>query len=222
MNYDWDFSVLTPYFPALGRGIWVTIELSVISSIVGTFFGVLLGMLFRVKPLDRLLLPLNDMIRAVPVLVLIFFIYYFPYLDIMGCQPPSAYMCALAALTLGQAVYTADIVRAAVDGVSKGSIMGARSVGLRENEIWWYIVLPDIFRQILPTLIGFFIGNIRLSSLASVIGCEDVVFVARTAIAQRFRSMEAWVLVGFIYIALVLPLAWAARKIENSEWLKRR
>lgn len=222
MNYDWNFGVLLPYLPALARGTWVTIELSVISSLLGTIVGVMLGILYKLKPLDRLLIPINDIVRAVPPLVLIFFIYYFPYLDIFGLQPPSTFDCAAAALTLAMAVYTADIVRAAVDGVSHGSIMGARSLGLREKEIWQYIILPDIFRQILPSLMAFYIGNVRLSSLASVIGCEDVVFVARQAISQRFRSLEAWTIVAGIYILLVLPLTWAARRLEQSQWLKRR
>jgi len=222
MNYDWDFSVLTPYLPALARGTWVTIELSVISSLLGTLLGVVLGIVYRLKPLDRVLLPINDILRAIPLLVLIFFIYYFPYTDIFGIPAPSAFVCAVTALTVAMAVYTADIVRAAVDGVSQGSIMGARSLGLQEKEIWRYIVLPDIFRQIIPSLMAFFIGNVRLSSLASVIGCEDVVFVARQAISQRFRSLEAWTIVALIYIVLVLPLSWAARRLENSKWLKRR
>jgi His/Glu/Gln/Arg/opine family amino acid ABC transporter permease subunit len=222
MNYDWDFSVLTPYIPALQRGVLITIELSVIGSLLGTIVGFALGILYRLKPLDRLLLPLNDALRAIPLLVLIFFIYYFPYTEILGIAAPSAFACALIALAVAQAVYTADIVRAAVDGVSKGSIMGARSLGLQEKEIWWHIILPDIFRQILPSLIGFFIGTVRLSSLSSVIGCEDVVFVARSAISQRFRSLEAWIVVSLIYIALVLPLAWVSRYIEKSKWLKRR
>jgi His/Glu/Gln/Arg/opine family amino acid ABC transporter permease subunit len=222
MNYDWDFSVFLPYIPALARGALVTIELSVISSIIGTLLGVALGIVYRLKPIDRVLLPINDILRAVPLLVLIFFVYYFPYTELLGVPAPSAFVCATVALTIAQAVYTADIVRAAVDGVSQGSILGARSVGLRENEIWRYIILPDIFRQIAPSLVAFYIGNIRMSSLASVIGCEDVVFVARTAISQRFRSLEAWTIVAVIYVILVLPLTIAARKLESSEWLKRR
>ena len=222
MNYDWNFSVLWPYLPALARGAWVTVQLSFISSLLGTIFGVALGIVYRIKPLNRLLLPLNDIVRAVPPLVLIFFIYYFPYVDILGCQAPQAFDCAAAAMTIAMAVYTADIVRASVDGVSQGSIMGARSLGLRERDVWQYIILPDIFRQILPSLMAFYIGNVRLSSFASVIGCEDVVFVARQAIAQRFRSLEAWTIVAAIYIVLVLPLTWAARRLEQSKWLKRR
>jgi His/Glu/Gln/Arg/opine family amino acid ABC transporter permease subunit len=221
MGYDWNFSVFSQYLPAFISGTWVTVQLSVLSCLVGTIIGFVLGPVLRLKIIGSIFLTLNDMLRALPTLVLIFFFYYFPYRD-FGCAAPSAFVCACAALTLSQAAYTADIVRAAVDGVSQSSIMGARSVGLKEITIWQYIILPDIFRQVLPSLIAFFIGIVRLSSLASVIGCEDVVFVARITIGQKFRSLEAWIIVAAIYIVLVLPLTWFARRLERAEWLKRR
>ncbi len=71
-------------------------------------------------------------------------------------------------------------------------------------------------------MLAFYIGNLKLSSLAAVIGCAEVVFVARVAVSQTYRSIEAWLLIGAIYIVLVLPLAWAARALEKSAWLKRR
>lgn len=222
MGYDWNFSVFLPYVPAFISGTWITVQLSVLSSLFGTVLGFLLGAIYRLKPLDHILLPINDMLRAIPPLVVIFFFYYFPYVEVFGCKPPSTFFCACTALALIQAVFTADLVRAAVDGVPKGAIMGARSVGLRESTIWWHIAIPDICRQMFPGLMAFFIGNVRLSSLASVIGCEDVVFVARLTIGQKFRSLEAWIIVAVIYIALVLPLTWLARKLERSKWLKRR
>lgn len=222
MNYDWDFAAFYPYRWALLRGVWVTIELSFVSSLIGTIVGFPLGILYRLKPLDRALLLVNDAIRAVPPLVLIFFFYYFPYQQIVGVKPPSEFVCAAAALTLAQAVYVADIVRAAVAGVAKGPILGARSLGLTEVAVWRHIILPDVFRQVSPSLVAFVIGNVRLSSLASVIGCQDVVFVAKVAISQRFRSLEAWIIVAAVYVVLVLPLTLLSRRLEASEWLKRR
>ena len=222
MSYDWDFSAFWPYRYALLRGVWVTIEISVISTVIGTIIGVALGALFRVVPFKRTIFFLNDVLRAIPLLVLLFFFYYFPYKQIFGIFPLSAFACTILAMSLSQAVFTADLVRAAVDGVSKKTILGARSLGLRESAIWQHVILPDVLRQTLPSLIAFFIGIVKLSSLASVIGCEDVVFVAKIAIGQQFRSLEAWTLVAVIYIILVVPLTMFARRFEESKWLKRR
>ncbi len=222
MGYDWDFRLFAPYLHAFLRGLWVTIELSVISSVVGTVLGFVLAPALRMRYLGPVLSVLNDAVRAVPVLVLMLFFYYFPYVQVLGIEPPSAFAAAAAALTLAQINFTAEIVRGAIDGVSQKTILGARSLGLKEVTIWRYVMIPDVIRQVLPTLVAFYIGNIKLSSLASVIGGEDVVFVARLAVSQTFRSLEAWVIVAAIYIGLVLPLTIFARRLERSEWLLRR
>ena len=222
MSYDWDFTVFAPYRAALLRGIWVTILISVESAVVGTLAGLALGSLFRIVPFQKVFLFLNDIVRAIPMLVWLFFFFFFPYQQFFGIQPLSAFSCAVLALALSQAAFTADLVYSAVNGVSQRSVLGARSLGLRDSVIWWHIILPDIIRQILPTLIAFWIGILKLSNLASVIGCEDVVFVAKVASGQRFRSLEAWTLVALIYVILVLPLTIIARRFEKSEWLKRR
>jgi len=222
MNYDWNFEIFAPYKWALLGGLWVTIQLTIYSSVLGTLIGVPLGAFLRFKPLKFLSLPFNDIFRAIPLLVLIYLFYYFPYKDILGISPPSEFICALLALTLSQAVFTADIVRAAVDGVSDKTIMAAKSLGFKDKQVWRYVVIPDILRQTLPTLIAFYIGNLKLSSLASVIAAPDILYVAKTAGGQSFRSLEAWILVAVIYIILVVPLSYLARKLEQSKWLQRR
>lgn len=222
MGYDWNFSVFAGYASAFWRGLLVTIELSVISSVAGTLLGIALAVPMRARYVGSPLRIANDFLRAIPLLVLLFFFYYFPYRDLLGISPPSPFFSAACALTLAQANFTAEVVRAAIDGVSQKTILGARSLGLQERTIWLYIVFPDVLRQTLPTLISFYIGNVKLSSLASVIGAEDVVYIARMAVSQTFRSMEAWVVVGAIYAALVVPFTFAARKFEESEWMRRR
>lgn len=222
MGYDWDFSALWPYAGALARGTLVTVELSALSFLIGSIAGVALGAAYRLIPFAKAGLFLNDAIRAIPLLVLLFFFYYFPYAQAFGIRPPSAFVCTVLAMSLSQAVFTADLVRAAVDGVPSRAILGARALGLREATIWKYIILPDIIRQILPSLMAFYIGIVRLTSLAAVIGCEEVVFVARVAVSQRYRSLEAWTLVALIYIILIVPQMALARRLERSEWLKRR
>ncbi len=224
MSYDWNFSIFAPYWPAFLRGIWLTIEISVVSAFGGTLAGIALGALYRVIPLrlHKPALIFNDVLRAIPLLVLLFFFFFFPYQDYLGIKPPSPVICSILALGISQAVFTADLVYAAVERVSQRTIQGARSLGLQETAIWRYIILPDIIRQILPTLIAFWIGILKLSNLASVIGVQEVVFVAQVASAQEFRSLEAWVIVAVIYVILVLPLTLTAREFEKSEWLKRR
>lgn len=222
MGYDWNFSVFIPYLGAFARAAGVTLALSVISSFAGTCLGLGLGLALRIRPVSWILLPLNDAIRAIPMLVLMLFVYYFPYGTVFGISALSGFAAAALALTIAQTVFTADLVRAAVDGVPRSSVIGARALGLSRRDILRFIVIPDLIRQLLPPLVAFYIGNIKLSSLASVIGCHELVFVSRVAISQTYRSAEAWVLVAIVYMVFVLPLGWCARAMERSEWLRRR
>lgn len=222
MSYDWNFQVFIPYASALGRGVVVSIELTVISSAVGTAVGAALALPLRWPIIGPLLGAVNDAFRAVPLIVLLLMFYYFPVDQLFGLPPPTAFWAAAAALTLAQVNFTAEVVRTAIDGVPRDLVMSARALGLRERAIWIYVIAPNVVRQTLPTLIAFYIGNLKLSSLASIIGAEDVVYVARLAVSQTFRSLEAWVLVAAVYVILVLPCTMLARSIEQSRWMARR
>ena len=221
-TYDWDFSFLLNYKDAFIDGVFVTLYISFSAFIIGTLLGILIGIALNYIPLKKFFLLSNDAIRAIPMLVMIFFVYYFPFKNIFGIQPPNALYSSIIAMSITQASYTADIVRSALLNVSKKTIMGAKALGYKEKTILRYIMIPDILRQILPAEIAFFIGIIRLSSLASVIGASEIVFVARTSISQNFRSLEAWIVVAIIYIILVLPITYFTRQFENSKWLKRK
>lgn len=222
MNYDWDWSFLYPYRHDLLKGIWVTIQISVISSLLGTVAGFALGGLLRALPFRQALLFLNDVVRAIPLLVLLFFFYFFPTEALFGAEALSPFLATIMAMSLSQAAFTADLVFHAVDRVNRQTVESAESLGLKPATIWRIVILPDIVRQILPALIAFWIGIVKLSSLASVIGCHDVVYVASAAGAQRYRSLEVWVLAMVVYIILVIPLSLGARRIEKLQWIQRR
>jgi polar amino acid transport system permease protein len=216
-----DFSFLWPFAGAFLRGVVVTIEISLWSFVLGTLAGIGVGVGLLYAPLRAVFLLLNDAVRALPPLVLIFFAYFFPYTD-FGVSPPSAVWATIMALGISQAAYTADLVYHAQRNVSPRVIEGGLALALSNADIYRYLVLPDIFRQMMPAQMAFFIGIVRLSSLGAVIGAEDVVYVARIGIAQSFRSIEAWIAVGLIYIAMVVPLTYLFRRVEESKWIRRR
>lgn len=222
MTYEWDFSVLFPYRDAFLRGLVVTCLISLVSFLAGTVVGIPAGFALFYMPMRRVLMVLNDAIRAVPPLVLIFLVYYFPVQTMFGLRPPSGEGAAMLALAVAQAAYTADLVRGAIGNVSKPTVQGALALGLSTPTIWRYIVLPDIARQILPAQMAFLIGTIRLSSLASVVGAQEVVYTARVITAQTFRSLEGWIAVAALYVAIVVPLTVLSRRFEESKWLLRR
>ena len=222
MNYDWDFSILEPYIGALLRGTLLTLWIAVVSCLLGTIFGFLQGYILAKLPAQRLFLVLNDACRSVPMIVLLFAAFYFPYQQMFGIKPLSAVNCAILALSFSQAVFTADLVRSANMAVSKDLILAGEAIGLSQMQIAIHLRLPSVFREILPALIGYWIGTLKLSSLASIIGAQDVVYVAKVAVSQQFRSLEAWIAVGTIYIVIITPLTALLRRFENSPWITNR
>lgn len=221
-GYDWDFSVLAPYTSALVSGALVTLALSTLSFVIGTLLGTVAGAAFRRAPGAGVLFFMNDCIRAVPVLVLLFIVYYFPTSTVIGGMALSPFWASVSAFSIAQAAYTADLVRSAIDRVPKAVLLAGHAIGLERIALWRFVVIPDVVRQTAPAQLAFFIGIVRLSSIASVIGCQDVVYVSRVISSQTFRSLEPWLLVAGIYIVIVVPLTLISRRLEGSRWLMRR
>jgi glutamine transport system permease protein len=221
-GYDWNFSVLAPYWNAFLRGTVLTIGLSAISFVTGTVIGTSAGAIIRPTSAGRVFYLLNDLVRALPPLVLLFLVYFFPTQQVLGITSPSAFWSSVVAFSIAQAAYSADLTRAAINQVPQNSVLAGLSIGLTQSDLWRYVILPDLSRQMLPAQIAFFIGIVRLSNLASVIGCQEVVFVARQVSSQAFRSFEPWLVVAGIYIVLVVPMTVALRELERSRWLQRR
>lgn len=220
--YDWNFSVLLPFAGAFLRGTGITILLSLLSFFAGTILGTVLGAALRSATGSGWYFLINDCVRAVPPLVLLFMVYYFPTTALLGLPSLSPFWASVIAFTIAQAAYSADLTRSAINQVPRNVIDGGLAIGLRTRDLWRFVLVPDILRQMLPAQIAFFIGIVRLSNLAAVIGCPDVVFVGRIVSSQAYRSLEPWVLIAVIYIVLVVPLTVLLRELERSPWLRRR
>ncbi|MBU2503420.1 ABC transporter permease subunit [bacterium] len=221
-GYDWDFSFLTPYIGALARGVCVTIWIACASFVVGTVIGTLASAFLPRTKFGNAMLLINDAVRAVPILVLLFMVYYFPWKMAFGIKPLGPIVASIVAFTIAQAAYTVDLAVGALRGLPTRAWETGASLGLSSTEIWRKVLAPSVIRLMLPAQMAFFIGIIRLTSITSVIGAPDVVFVAQTTGNQSYRAIEAWLVVGLIYILLVTPVTVLARRLDQSDWVKRR
>ncbi len=214
MNYDWNFSRLIPYGKAFFSGTLTTISLTVIVIIAGTIIGIMLGLLMRNRFLRWVLYPIIDVIRALPPIVLILFMYYLLTQQVIGTTIQAYWVCTIA-MSLNLSAFTSDLVRAAINNVPQNATDAGRALGMSQRQLTRYIVLPHVLRTILPAMTVLYIGMLKMSSLASVINVREVVYAAQTVIATISRSLEAWIIVALIYIALVIPAAHFARKLES-------
>ena len=213
--YDWDFSILRPYLPALRHGLLVTVQLSGLAIVLGTVIGFVLGFLLRVRlvPVRWPLLIAVDVVRSIPVLVLLLIGNYF-LPDWVGDPDLSAFTIAAVVLTLNLSVFVGDVVRGALNHIPIGEIEAARAVGLTEYTITARFVLPRLVRLVLPTLTLLYIATIKNSALASLIAVTDIAHVANLISSTRYRTLEAFAAMTALYLALILPLTLLSRWLE--------
>jgi len=197
----------------LVRGLITTLELSVYSSIVGLFIGLLAG-LGRISgnPMIKGLSTIYvELIRGTPLLVQIF-IFYFFLGTVLKFGRVSAAMLALSVFV---GAYIAEIVRAGIQSIHPGQMEAARSLGMNYGQAMLYIVLPQAFKRILPPLAGQFISLIKDSSLVSIIAITDLSKAGREIITSTFMVFEIWFTVAAMYLLLTFPLSMLVRYIER-------
>lgn len=175
-------------------------------------------MLLRERLFRVFLYPLVDVIRAIPPLVLILFMYYLLTKQVIGTTVTGFWVCSLA-LGLNLAAFTADIVRAAIDSVPVSAMEAGSALGMSRQQLTRHVVFPHVFREVIPGMTVLYVGMLKLSSLASIINVREVVYTAQTVISEISRSLEAWTIVAAIYVVLVVPATYAARSVEK--WAHR-
>lgn len=168
----------------------------------------------RERVVRLVLHPIIDVFRALPPLVLLLFMYFLLTRQIVGVAVPAFWVCSIG-MSLNLAAFTADLVRAAIEGVPRELTEAAAALGMSRRQATRHLVLPYVMRQILPGLTILYIGMLKMTSLASVINVREVVYTAQTVIADVSRSLEAWAIVAMIYLVLVLPVTYIARRVER-------
>lgn len=217
VDYDWQFSRIMQYWPAFQNGIELTIYLSMATIIFSTVIGVGIGILMARSAVARLfLLPVVDTLKSLPPLVVVLFGYYFYTDRVIGVTLP-AFWAFVFSLGFNVAAFIADLTRASLGNVPTEFVDTARSLGLSHRAVIRFVVAPWALRELLPPLSYLYIEAIKLTSLASIIAVEEVVYVAETVISETTRSLEAWVIVSVIYLVMIMPATIMVRRIEKRQ-----
>lgn len=193
------------YFGPLMTGLWTTIWLSAISSVMALFIGLCTG-LARISKnyvVSMLAAIYIEIIRGTPLLVQIFIAYFF----IGTVFNLSRNVAGIGALALFAGAYVAEIVRAGIQSIPRGQMEAARSLGMTVPQAMMDIILPQAFKRILPPLSGQFISLIKDSSLVSVIAITDLTKSGREIITSTFATFEVWLVVAAMYLIVTSVLS---------------
>jgi polar amino acid transport system permease protein len=198
-------------------GLALTLVLASLGLLLGLPLGVLLG-IARVSPYAWLRLPVTALVfivRGTPLLMVVFWAYFF--LPSVTGVKTDQFFTMLIALVVFDAVYLAEIVRAGIQGVPKGQVEAARSLGLGYWRTMRTVVLPQATRAMLPSLVNQFVSTIKETSLGYIIGLNEVSFITTQINTQVFtRPAELYAILGLTYFILCFGLS------RFAYWLERR
>lgn len=212
-------SVIIAAFPTLLTGVLVTLQLTIISVVVGLVGGSLIGIirLSPILPVRWLARAYVDFFRGTPMLVQIFMIYFgIPALaqELGFTFTFDRLVAGVIALSLNSAAYIAETVRAGIQSIEPGQAEAAQSLGLSSVQTMSYVIFPQAFRRMIPPLGNEFISLLKDTSLVAVIGVEEVFRKAQLIVAENYRSFELYAAVAIVYLCLTLLSSQAFSRLE--------
>ena len=221
-DYTWGWYVVNPWHPKgasnlrfLLAGLWATVSISLCAIALSVVLGLLLAVAGMVRnPLAR---AINrgyvEVFRAIPLLVLLLWVYYgLPVL--LGLQF-GVFVAGVLTLAMSDAAFEAEVFRAGIQSVPRGQLEAADALGLTWAQRFRLVVMPQAIRSILPALGNQFVYVMKMSSLVSVIGYQELTRRANELNVSEYRPLEIYTLLVFEYLALILVVSWGVRRLER-------
>lgn len=211
---EWLFFIVD-IIPDLLGGLAITIQISVVSFILGLALAVMLAPIRVFAPplVSLAARSYVEMFRGTPLLVQLLLIYF--GLPSIGVKL-DAYTACILAIGLNSAAYQAEILRGAMKAIPETQFLAAESLGMSTSQAYRYVVLPQALRVAIPALVNEFVTLIKESSLASVIGVVELTRRGEYLVAYTFRALEVYIAVALIYFAVCTMASQATRVLEKK------
>ena len=222
-DYQWGWNIIDPSnvdgltnLKFLISGITITIYISVISIILAMIIGLVVALpsLSNNKFLSYFNIAYVEIVRAIPLLVLILWIYY--GLPIMTGISFSPFVSGIIALTISESAFQAEIFRAGINSINKGQYEVASSLGMNFWKKMRLVILPQAIKVVLPALGNQFVYVLKMSSLVSIIGIADLTRKANELVVSTYRPLEIYTFLILEYLILILIVSYFVRKLEKK------
>ncbi|WP_320169987.1 amino acid ABC transporter permease [Maridesulfovibrio sp.] len=194
-------------------GIVVTFEVTICSIlgalVIGLFTG--LGRISRNSFINLIASTYVEVVRGIPLLVQLFYIYY-----AMGrvLQVPDM-LSAIIAMSVCYGAYMGEVFRAGIESIDDGQTEAARSLGFDRRQTMFLVILPQAWRTILPPVGNEFIALLKDSSLVSILAVADILRRGREFAAESFQYFETYTMIALIYLVITLILSKAVSNMEE-------
>ncbi|MEK9746079.1 MAG: amino acid ABC transporter permease [Pelagibacteraceae bacterium] len=197
-------------------GLTTTIYISVVSIIISMILGMLVALpsLSKNKFLSYLNITYVEIVRAIPLLVLILWVYY--GLPIMTGISFSPFVSGIIALSISESAFQAEIFRAGINSIKKAQWEAGSSLGLSFLNKLRFVIMPQAIKNILPAIGNQFVYVLKMSSLVSIIGIGDLTRKANELVVTTYRPLEIYTFLIFEYLILILIVSYFVRKLEKK------
>ena len=218
---NWGWYVVNPSTPAGQRnlmflldGLYYTIALSVTAILISIILGLLVALpgLASQRPARVVNRVYVELVRAVPILVLILWVYY--GLPQVADISISVFWAGVLALAISDSAFQAEIFRAGIQSIDRGQHEAAHSISLSYVDKMRYVILPQAIKRILPALGNQLVYMLKMSSLVSVIGMEELTRRANELVVTEYRPLEIYTVLVLEYLVLILVVSAAVRWFE--------
>jgi polar amino acid transport system permease protein len=202
------------FLPILLQGVWLTVLVTLGSLILSTILG-LLWALMRVsgiRVLSGLSAGLINVIRGIPIIVLLFYLYF--VMPDFGVAM-TALQASILGLGIAYSAYQAENFRAGIEAIDKGQIEAAQAIGMS----WWQtmrrVVLPQAVKIVLPPYGNVMIMMLKDSSQASTITVAELALQGKLIASSTFKNTSVFTLVALMYLTMSIPLILLVRHFEK-------
>ena len=198
----------------LGHGVIYTVIVTMVCSMTGLVVGLLLSSLYRlsIRSLSYLIDIYTYVFRGVPVLVLLFMVYF--GLPGIGIKPPPLLAMALS-LGLVAGAYLTEVFRGAFDSVDPAEITAAQAMGMSRIQVLRYIEIPQMLRFAVPGMVNEFTSVLKYSPFAYTVGIPEITKEAMTLTATTLKGIEIYLAVGILYFAIYRILLVGVQLIQK-------
>ena len=205
----------------MASGAYYTIIMSLTAILISVVVGLLVALpgLSKKRGWRMFNRTYVEIVRAVPILVLILWVYY--GLPALSGITLNVFWAGVLALALSDSAFQAEIFRAGIQSIARGQYEAAQSISLNYRDTMRYVILPQAIRRILPALGNQLVYMMKMSSLVSIIGLQELTRKANELVVSEYRPLEIYTVLVLEYLVLILIVSagvrWLERRLKASE-----
>lgn len=200
--------------PLILRGLLITLEVSALVLVIGTIIGILggLSLLYGARPLRGLARVYVDTLRGIPLLVLIFALFY--GLPLLGVRV-NAITAGVMALSIFCGAHVSEVIRGGVNSIPQGQTDAANALGLTFAQRLRYVIFPQALRRILPPWVNTAAEMVKASSLVSLVSVVDLMLAIQQIAGRTRETLLLYAVAALLYFAINYAISRFGRRLEK-------